>query len=163
MLASIEATFDDGERVRASLLCSTWRTGVSLCRRYEIERIDGGDLEYMTTELMRGVNLLACMAHACFAVALEPLRRTYRHDHDDSSVSARPGVGTVFASSAVVCRAPTRYCGASPGAIRYSHLVMMRSRRLSGTRAPLPGNGVVEHRTLGADSRRRSSRRGDGR
>jgi hypothetical protein len=101
MLASIEATFDDGERVRASLLCSTWRTGV--CRSVGVTRSSesmAADLEYMTTELMRGVNLLACMAHACVAVALEPLRRTYRHDHDDSSVSARPGVGTVFASSA---------------------------------------------------------------
>lgn len=67
--APISATFTS-DRVRVEITVDV-ANGVPVCRRYSAERTDGGGLELMTTEVMRGLPLRSLMAHACAAAALQ--------------------------------------------------------------------------------------------
>jgi hypothetical protein len=73
MFAPIRATFnqvlDGNPQLRLTIEMDV-EQGVPICRRYTVERFDGG-LELMTAELMRGVNLRRLMAQAAAAAALE--------------------------------------------------------------------------------------------
>jgi hypothetical protein len=69
LFAPIQATFTSDE-LRIELTIDV-EDGVPVCRRYVAERVGGGGLELMTTEVTRGVKLRALMAHACAAAALE--------------------------------------------------------------------------------------------
>lgn len=47
--------------------------GVPVCPRYTVERVDGGGLESVTTEVLAGVPLRGLMANACARAVVEPI------------------------------------------------------------------------------------------
>jgi hypothetical protein len=69
LLAPFSATFTS-DRLRVAITVDV-ADGVPICRSYSAERTDGGGLELMTTEVMRGLPLRSLMADACAASALE--------------------------------------------------------------------------------------------
>jgi hypothetical protein len=73
MWAPFTATFTS-DRVRVTITVDI-ADGRPVCRHYEVDRIDdvADGLELMTTEVARGINLRALMAHGCADVALQPL------------------------------------------------------------------------------------------
>ena len=69
MWAPFQATFTDEKRVKITLVLDVV-DGAPSCRSYKVERIDGKGLEYMTTDIMRGLSLRNLMYYACAQAAL---------------------------------------------------------------------------------------------
>ena len=55
-----------GDQIKVTMVVDV-ADGAPVCRSYQVERTDGGGLEFMTTEIMRGLNLRTLLANACAA------------------------------------------------------------------------------------------------
>ncbi len=69
--APFTATFED-ERLRLVLEVDV-ADGHPICTSYRVDRLDGGGLELMTTEVLRGFKLRALMAEACILSVVVPV------------------------------------------------------------------------------------------
>jgi len=91
LMVPFEATFT-GDQIRVTMTIDVAH-GWPICSRYQVERTDGGGLELMTTEIMRGLNLRRLMANACARVAMA---------HTEDGSGAYTTASTVEAIEAVV-------------------------------------------------------------